>query len=155
MRKDLARDWRRGNDNIFQKGEGHSYSKYFVHPPYLFHVPLLSPKGRVQKVRKTSKNFKETFFGVEGTQIRSCTWLIGPLCVQIKRGGMRVRNLTKTKIALLGKWFCCFSNERESLWRVAISKKYGEIQGGGVPRKLWDWLVEGYQERMGDSSTQY
>ena len=44
------------------------------------------------------------------------------VCTDKKVGGLGVRGLHK----LLGKWIWRFANERNSLWRVAIRRKFGE-----------------------------
>ena len=43
---------------------------------------------------------------------------------------MGVKGLHKLNKALLGKWIWRFANERNSLWREAIRRKSGEMQGG-------------------------
>ena len=52
------------------------------------------------------------------------------VCTDKKVGGLRVRGLHKLNKALLGKWLWRFANERNSVWREAIRKKFGESQGG-------------------------
>ena len=56
------------------------------------------------------------------------------MCTDKKKGGLGVRNLSKLNKALLGKCYWCFANERDTLWRNAISKKFGEAQGGWCSR---------------------
>ena len=43
---------------------------------------------------------------------------------------MGVRGLYKLNKALLGKWNWRFANERNSLWRETIRRKFGEMRGG-------------------------
>ena len=54
--------------------------------------------------------------------------------------------------ALLGKWNWRLTNERNSLCRETISRKFGEMQGGlvlgGEQGQFWDRLVERNQERL-------
>ena len=76
------------------------------------------------------------------------------VCIEKKVGGLGVRGLYKLNRALLGKWNWWFANERNSLWRKAIRRKFGELQRGWCSREsrnsfgigLWkeirkDWEV--------------
>ena len=55
-------------------------------------------------------------------------WAI--VCTDKKVGGLGVRGLYKLNKALLGTWNWWFANERNSLWREIIRRKFGEMQGG-------------------------
>ena len=57
------------------------------------------------------------------------------VCIDKKVGGLGVRGLHKLNKALLGKWIWRFSNEKNSLWREAIRRKFGEMQGGWCSRE--------------------
>ena len=52
------------------------------------------------------------------------------VCQEKNRGGLRVRGLSLMNQALLCKWCWQFANERDSLWRLVISTKFGEENGG-------------------------
>ena len=52
------------------------------------------------------------------------------VCLQKSCGGLGVRSLSKMNIALFCKWCWRFANERDSLWRLVISTKFGEGDGG-------------------------
>ena len=52
------------------------------------------------------------------------------VCLQKSHGGLGVRSLSKMNIALFCKWCWRFANERDSLWRLVISTKFGEGDGG-------------------------
>ena len=52
------------------------------------------------------------------------------VCLEKSRGGLGVRSLSKMNKALLCKWCWRFANERDSLWRLVISTKFGEEDGG-------------------------
>ena len=54
------------------------------------------------------------------------------ICTDKKVDGLGVRGLHKLNKALLGKWIWRFENEMNSLWREAIRRKFGEMQGDGV-----------------------
>ena len=48
------------------------------------------------------------------------------VCLDKKKGGLGVRRLYR---ALLCKWNWCFVNERETLWKHVISRKFWEKEG--------------------------
>ena len=52
------------------------------------------------------------------------------VCLEKRKGGLGVRNLTLMNIALLSKWNWRFANERGAFWKQVISHKYGEEEGG-------------------------
>ncbi|RVW54505.1 Magnesium/proton exchanger 1 [Vitis vinifera] len=54
------------------------------------------------------------------------------VCLEKRKGGLGVRNLSLMNNALLCKWNWRFANEREALWRSVISLKYGIEEGAGV-----------------------
>ena len=47
-----------------------------------------------------------------------------------KVDGLGVKGLYKLNKALLGKWNWQFANDRNSLWRETIRRKFGEMHGG-------------------------
>ena len=76
------------------------------------------------------------------------------ICFEKNKGGLGVRNLSKLNQALLCKWCWWFANERDPLWRMVISIKFGEENGGwstsnirgGYGTGLWkdirkEWLT--------------
>ena len=62
-------------------------------------------------------------------------WAI--VCLDKKKGGLGVRNLSILNRALLCKWSWRYAVERESLWKLVISRKFGE-EGG-----RWSTRLEG------------
>ena len=58
------------------------------------------------------------------------------VCLDKRKGGLRVRRLSTLNRALLCKWNWCFANERENLWRHVISRKKGRKKGVGILEKL-------------------
>ena len=52
------------------------------------------------------------------------------VCHEKSCWGLGVRSLSKMNIALFCKWCWRFANERDSLWRLVISTKFGEGDGG-------------------------
>ena len=58
------------------------------------------------------------------------------VCLEKRKGGLGVRNLSLINIALLCKWNWRYPNEREALWRQVISQKYGEDDGGWHSREV-------------------
>ena len=89
------------------------------------------------------------------------------VCTNKKRGDLGVRGLHKLNKALLGKWNRHFANERNTLWRETISRKFGEMWGGwcsgenrenfGIGlwkeiRKDWGTLHDNAKFQIGDGS---
>ncbi|RVW84958.1 hypothetical protein CK203_039556 [Vitis vinifera] len=58
------------------------------------------------------------------------------VCLEKRKGGLGVRNLSLMNNALLCKWNWRFANEREALWRSVISLKYGVEEGGWCTRDV-------------------
>ncbi|KAJ9691054.1 hypothetical protein PVL29_013294 [Vitis rotundifolia] len=116
----------------------------------LFHLP--------RKVRLRLEKIQRDFLWGGGNLIQKphlLRWNV--VCLEKSKGGLGVRNLALMNSALLCKWNWRYANEREALWRRAISLKYGEEEGGwrtrdvngrnGVGlwkaiRKKW-WLLDG------------
>ena len=85
-----------------------------------------------------------------------------------KVGGLGVSGLHKLNKALLGKWIWRFTNERNPLWREAIRRKFGELQGGWCSgeyrnsfgtglwkeiRKGWEFVLLNAKFVIGDGSS--
>ncbi|RVW17271.1 Transposon TX1 uncharacterized 149 kDa protein [Vitis vinifera] len=58
------------------------------------------------------------------------------VCLEKRKGGLGVRNLSLMNNALLCKWNWRFANERDALWRNVISLKYGVEEGGWCTRDV-------------------
>ncbi|RVX21268.1 putative ribonuclease H protein [Vitis vinifera] len=58
------------------------------------------------------------------------------VCLEKRKGGLGVRNLSLMNNALLCKWNWRFANERDALWRSVISLKYGVEEGGWCTRDV-------------------
>ena len=58
------------------------------------------------------------------------------VCREKNRGGLGVRGLSMMNQVLLCKWCWRFANERDSLWRLVISTKFGEEVGGWNTRDI-------------------
>ncbi len=75
------------------------------------------------------------------------------ICSPIQHGGLGVRQLIPTNIALLGKWLWRFGLEETHLWRRVVAAKYGEGRGGwtsNLPRgsygcSLWRHIRKGWE----------
>ncbi|RVW39006.1 putative ribonuclease H protein [Vitis vinifera] len=58
------------------------------------------------------------------------------VCLEKRKGGLGVRNLSLMNNALSCKWNWRFANERDTLWRSVISLKYGVEEGGWCTRDV-------------------
>ena len=110
-----------------QRGKSYTYPKHPVKPSYLLHVSFLDPKSGVQKAGKNSKGLLWAGGNLE-KKPHLVNW--SRVYTDKKVGGLGVKGLHKLNKALLGKYIWRFANERNSLWREAIRRKFGEIQGG-------------------------
>ena len=52
-----------------------------------------------------------------------------------KKGGLGIRNFSILNRALLCKWSWRFAIEKETFWKLIISRKYGEEGGGWISRE--------------------
>ena len=66
-------------------------------------------------------------------------WLT--VCLDKRKGGLRVKSLALLNKALLGKWSWHYANEKEAFWNQVIRGKYGEERGG--------WCSQEVKERYG------
>ena len=66
------------------------------------------------------------------------------VCSNKKKGGLGVRRLSTLNKALLCKWICRFSFEKDSFWRDVINAKFGMIEG--------DWCTNEFRGRYGLAS---
>ncbi|RVW35452.1 putative ribonuclease H protein [Vitis vinifera] len=60
-------------------------------------------------------------------------------CLDKRKDGLGVRCLSTFNRALLCKWTWRFANERDTLWRRVISRKFGEEEGGGILKRVKFW----------------
>ena len=71
------------------------------------------------------------------------------VCTDKKVGDWGVRGLHKLNKALLGKWIWRFANERNSLWREAIRREFGEMRGDGVRGSVGIVLGQACGKKLG------
>ena len=57
------------------------------------------------------------------------------VCLDKRKGGLRVRRLNSLNKTLLCKWIWRFAKERDALWREVIYGKFGELEEGWCLRK--------------------
>ena len=65
-----------------------------------------------------------------------------------RKGGLGVRRLSTLNKALLCKWNRCFVNERETLWKHVISRKFGEEEGGWCTREVREGFGVGFWKEI-------
>ncbi|RVX04514.1 hypothetical protein CK203_023399 [Vitis vinifera] len=63
-------------------------------------------------------------------------------------GGLGVRRFSTLNKALLCKWNWRFANERETLWRHVINRKFGEEEGGWYTREVREGFGVGFRKKI-------
>ena len=63
-------------------------------------------------------------------------------------GGLGIRNFSILNRALLCKWSWRFAIERESFWKLIISRKYGEEGGGWISREVREGYGVGFWKEI-------
>ncbi|GLT33516.1 hypothetical protein SLA2020_080980 [Shorea laevis] len=129
------------------------------------------PKGVLNELIKIQRNF--FWGGVNlGKKISWVSW--DSICVDKKRGGLRVVDLEGRNCALLGKWRFRFGDGLEGLWKRVIWEKYygGQkevdvtsvaslnmsrvwkdiVSVGSGSKSLLEMLVKGFKCKVGDGS---
>ena len=66
------------------------------------------------------------------------------VCLDKRKCGLGVRRFSTLNRALLCKWNKCFANERETLWRHVISRKFGEEEEGWYTREVREGFGVGF-----------
>jgi hypothetical protein len=89
----------------------------------LFPIPA-SVANRIENIQR------DFLWGGLGEEFKYHLVSWSKVCSPISEGGLGIRNLMMFNRALLGKWLRRYGLEREALWRVAVSSKYGSIWGG-------------------------
>ena len=93
---------------------------YFL---YLFQMP----NSVCSKLENIQRDF---IWGNENLDQKPHLINLKTMCSEKKKGGLRVRNLSKINQSLLCKWNWRFANYKEPLWRNVISVKFGEMVEG-------------------------
>ncbi|RVW65263.1 Transcription initiation factor TFIID subunit 5 [Vitis vinifera] len=70
------------------------------------------------------------------------------VCLDKRKGGLGVRRLSTLNRALLCKWNWCFVNERKTLWRCVISRKFEEEEGGWYTRDVREGFGVGFWKEI-------
>ena len=73
-------------------------------------------------------------------------WAI--VCSNKRKDGLGVRNLSILNGALLCKWSWHFAVERKSLWKLVISRKFGEEGGGWSTREVREGYGVGFWKEI-------
>ena len=82
--------------------------------------------------------------GSVGEEAPSCK----VVCSHKKKGGLGIRNLSILNRALLCKWSWRFAVERESFWKLIISRKFGKKVEGGIPVRLGSAMGWGFGRKL-------
>ncbi|RVW34431.1 DExH-box ATP-dependent RNA helicase DExH10 [Vitis vinifera] len=64
------------------------------------------------------------------------------------KGGLGSRKFSILNMALLCQWSWCFAAERESFWKLIISRKYGEEGGGWISREVRESYGVGFWKEI-------
>ncbi|KAJ9701497.1 hypothetical protein PVL29_006726 [Vitis rotundifolia] len=70
------------------------------------------------------------------------------VCSHKKKGGLGIRNFSSLNKALLCKWSWRYAVERESFWKLLISRKYGEEVGGWFSREVREGYGVGFWKEI-------
>ena len=70
------------------------------------------------------------------------------VCLDKRKGGLGVRPFYTLNRALLCKWNWRFANERETLWRHVINRKFGEEEGGWYTREVREGFGVGFWKKI-------
>ena len=73
-------------------------------------------------------------------------WVV--VCSLKKMGELGIRNLSILNRALLCKWSWRFAVERESFWKLVISRKFGKEGGGWSSRELGRAMGWGFGRKL-------
>ena len=65
-----------------------------------------------------------------------------------RKGGLGVRRLSTLNRVLLCKWNWCFANERETLWKHVISRKFREEEGGWYTSEVREGFGVGFWKEI-------
>ncbi|KAL6349294.1 hypothetical protein AAG906_033950 [Vitis piasezkii] len=141
FRKRLAM-WKR--QFISKGGRIYSHSEYFVKYAHIFHVLLRMPRVVRLTLEKIQRDFLVGGGGLEKKPYL-VKWEI--VCLDKRKGGLGVRNLSNLNRALLGKWSWRFMEERGTLWKQVISRKYGMEEEGWGTRKVREGMVWGFGKK--------
>ena len=101
------------------------------------HIYFMSLFCMPRQVRLSLEKIQRDFLWGRGALVQKphlVRWKM--VCLEKKKGGLGVRNLSLTNIALLCKWSWWYVNEREALWKQVISQNYGEENGGWRSREV-------------------
>ncbi|RVW15967.1 mRNA-capping enzyme [Vitis vinifera] len=104
---------------------------------------------RMRVVRLRPEKIQRDFlWGVGALEKRPhlVKWTV--VCSHKKKGGLGIRNLSILNRALLCKWSLRFAVERESFWKLIISRKFGEESGGWNSREVREGYGVGFWKEI-------
>ncbi|RVW88789.1 Transposon TX1 uncharacterized 149 kDa protein [Vitis vinifera] len=78
----------------------------------------------------------------------ACRSILCPCCVCQELVVWGVEKFSILNMALLCKWSWCFAAERESFWKLIISRKYGEEGGGWISREVRESYGVGFWKEI-------
>ena len=145
-RRDFGRGLPCGKDNLFLKEGGSTLIRSTLSSmPIYFMSFLHMPRVVRLTLEKIQRDFLMGGGGLEKKPYL-VKWEI--VCLDKRKGGLGVRNLSNLNKALLGKWSWRFMEERGTLWKQVISRKYGMEEEGWGTRKVREGYGVGFWKEI-------
>jgi len=76
----------------------------------------------LKEITRLQRNFLRGW-GSEGRKIAWASWK--KVCESKEEGGLKMIDLRRFNISLLGKWIWRLGSEKTGLWKEALDSKYG------------------------------
>ncbi|CBI24109.3 hypothetical protein VitviT2T_017099 [Vitis vinifera] len=100
----------------------------------IYFISLFQMSRRVRlRLEKIYRNFLWGG-GMLGNKPQLVKWDI--VCLDKRKGGLRVRCLNSLNMALICKWIWCFYKEMDAFWRKVFCGKFGELEGGWCSKEV-------------------
>ncbi|XP_017239669.1 uncharacterized protein LOC108212453 [Daucus carota subsp. sativus] len=100
-------------------------------PIYWFNMFLIprAVENNLEKIRRSFFWGSKEVDGIERRGMHLLAW--DKVCSPKSAGGVGITKIKERNIAMLGKWWWRFINERDKFWNITLQKKYGSVIGQG------------------------